>query len=139
MGRPVRSKKEITTHENPTTVRRILVKRVAEQQKTAGGLHIPDSAKEKPLEAIRRGRMRQALQEAAADRRRSPRVASPSRCRDVQPARGLLLFSNRFTRIRSDSVGFSWVVISFLERTGRPITRGGTHATHCARRSTRSP
>ena len=31
---------------------RILVKRVAEQQKTAGGLHIPDSAKEKPLEAI---------------------------------------------------------------------------------------
>ena len=31
---------------------RILVKRVAEQQKTAGGLHIPDSAKEKPLEAM---------------------------------------------------------------------------------------
>ena len=30
---------------------RILVKRVAEQQKTAGGLHIPDSAREKPLEA----------------------------------------------------------------------------------------
>jgi len=31
---------------------RILVKRVAEQAKTAGGLHIPDSAKEKPLEAM---------------------------------------------------------------------------------------
>ena len=31
---------------------RILVKRVAEQKKTAGGLHIPDSAKEKPLEAL---------------------------------------------------------------------------------------
>jgi chaperonin GroES len=30
---------------------RILVKRIEEQQKTAGGLHIPDSAKEKPLEA----------------------------------------------------------------------------------------
>ena len=39
---------------------RILVKRVAEQQKTAGGLHIPDSAKEKPLEATdRRGGQRQ--------------------------------------------------------------------------------
>ena len=40
----------------PMTIRplsdRILVKRVAEQQKTAGGLHIPDSAKEKPLEAM---------------------------------------------------------------------------------------
>jgi chaperonin GroES len=31
---------------------RILVKRVAEQQKTAGGLIIPDTAKEKPLEAL---------------------------------------------------------------------------------------
>ena len=31
---------------------RILVKRVEEQQKTAGGLHIPDSAREKPLEAL---------------------------------------------------------------------------------------
>jgi chaperonin GroES len=31
---------------------RILVKRVAELQKTAGGLHIPDSAQEKPLEAL---------------------------------------------------------------------------------------
>jgi chaperonin GroES len=31
---------------------RILVKRLAEQEKTAGGLHIPDSAKEKPLEAL---------------------------------------------------------------------------------------
>ena len=30
---------------------RILVKRLEEQQKTAGGLHIPDSAREKPLEA----------------------------------------------------------------------------------------
>jgi chaperonin GroES len=30
---------------------RILVKRIEEQQKTAGGLHIPDSAREKPLEA----------------------------------------------------------------------------------------
>ena len=30
----------------------ILVKRVAEQQKTAGGLIIPDTAKEKPLEAL---------------------------------------------------------------------------------------
>jgi len=31
---------------------RILVKRVDEQTKTAGGLYIPDTAKEKPLEAI---------------------------------------------------------------------------------------
>jgi chaperonin GroES len=31
---------------------RILVKRLEEQSKTAGGLYIPDSAKEKPLEAL---------------------------------------------------------------------------------------
>jgi chaperonin GroES len=31
---------------------RVLVKRLEEQQKTAGGLHIPDSAKEKPVEAL---------------------------------------------------------------------------------------
>jgi len=31
---------------------RILVKRIEEQHKTAGGLFIPDSAKEKPMEAI---------------------------------------------------------------------------------------
>jgi chaperonin GroES len=31
---------------------RILVKRLEEQNKTAGGLYIPDSAKEKPLEAL---------------------------------------------------------------------------------------
>jgi len=31
---------------------RILVKRLEEQQKTAGGLFIPDSAKEKPQEAL---------------------------------------------------------------------------------------
>jgi chaperonin GroES len=31
---------------------RILVKRLEEQKKTAGGLHIPDTAKEKPLEAL---------------------------------------------------------------------------------------
>jgi len=31
---------------------RILVKRVEEQRKTAGGLFIPDTAKEKPLEAL---------------------------------------------------------------------------------------
>jgi chaperonin GroES len=31
---------------------RILVTRLAEQERTAGGLHIPDSAKEKPLEAL---------------------------------------------------------------------------------------
>ncbi len=30
---------------------RILVKRMAEQERTAGGLYIPDSAKEKPIEA----------------------------------------------------------------------------------------
>lgn len=30
---------------------RILVKRLAEQDRTAGGLYIPDSAKEKPIEA----------------------------------------------------------------------------------------
>ena len=30
---------------------RILVKRIEEQQKTAGGLYIPDTAKEKPMEA----------------------------------------------------------------------------------------
>ena len=31
---------------------RILVKRLEEQEKTAGGLYIPDTAKEKPLEAL---------------------------------------------------------------------------------------
>ena len=31
---------------------RILVKRLEEQDKTAGGLYIPDSAKEKPMEAL---------------------------------------------------------------------------------------
>ena len=31
---------------------RILVKRLEEQTKTAGGLYIPDTAKEKPLEAL---------------------------------------------------------------------------------------
>jgi chaperonin GroES len=31
---------------------RILVKRLEEVNKTAGGLYIPDSAKEKPLEAL---------------------------------------------------------------------------------------
>ena len=31
---------------------RILVKRIEEQQKTAGGLYIPDTAKEKPQEAL---------------------------------------------------------------------------------------
>jgi chaperonin GroES len=30
---------------------RILVKRLQEQEKTAGGLYIPDTAKEKPIEA----------------------------------------------------------------------------------------
>jgi len=31
---------------------RILIKRLDEQAKTAGGLFIPDSAKEKPMEAV---------------------------------------------------------------------------------------
>ena len=31
---------------------RILVKRIEEQTKTAGGLFIPDTAKEKPMEAL---------------------------------------------------------------------------------------
>ena len=31
---------------------RILVKRLEEQTKTAGGLYIPDSAKEKPMESV---------------------------------------------------------------------------------------
>jgi chaperonin GroES len=31
---------------------RILVKRLQEQDKTAGGLYIPDTAKEKPVEAL---------------------------------------------------------------------------------------
>ncbi|HXT95599.1 MAG TPA: co-chaperone GroES [Polyangia bacterium] len=31
---------------------RILVKRIEEQTKTAGGLYIPDTAKEKPMEAM---------------------------------------------------------------------------------------
>ncbi|MEO8211869.1 MAG: co-chaperone GroES [Myxococcales bacterium] len=31
---------------------RILVKRLEEQNKTAGGLYIPDTAKEKPMEAV---------------------------------------------------------------------------------------
>ena len=31
---------------------RILVKRIEEQTKTAGGLYIPDTAKEKPMEAL---------------------------------------------------------------------------------------
>lgn len=39
---------------NPMTIRplhdRILVKRLDEEEKTAGGLYIPDSAKEKPIQ-----------------------------------------------------------------------------------------
>jgi len=31
---------------------RVIVRRVAEETKTKGGLHIPDTAKEKPVEAI---------------------------------------------------------------------------------------
>jgi chaperonin GroES len=31
---------------------RVLAKRLAEKDKTAGGLYIPDTAKEKPLEAL---------------------------------------------------------------------------------------
>ena len=31
---------------------RVLAKRVAEEEKTKGGLYIPDTAKEKPLEAL---------------------------------------------------------------------------------------
>ena len=31
---------------------RILARRLAEEEKTSGGLYIPDSAKEKPLEAL---------------------------------------------------------------------------------------
>jgi len=31
---------------------RVLVRRVVEEQKTAGGIYIPDSAKEKPLEGL---------------------------------------------------------------------------------------
>jgi chaperonin GroES len=31
---------------------RVLVKRVAEEQKTKGGIIIPDTAKEKPIEAV---------------------------------------------------------------------------------------
>ena len=31
---------------------RILAERLAEQDRTSGGLHIPDTAKEKPLEAL---------------------------------------------------------------------------------------
>jgi chaperonin GroES len=49
----------ITASENgarPTMIRplydRILAKRVAEDSKTSGGLFIPDSAREKPLEAV---------------------------------------------------------------------------------------
>jgi chaperonin GroES len=42
--------------ETPMNIRplhdRILVKRLEEQEKTAGGLYIPDTAKEKPIEAM---------------------------------------------------------------------------------------
>jgi chaperonin GroES len=42
--------------QSPTTIRplhdRILAKRLAEKDRTAGGLFIPDKAKEKPLEAL---------------------------------------------------------------------------------------
>jgi chaperonin GroES len=41
---------EATMHIRPLHDR-ILAKRLAEQEKTAGGLFIPDTAKEKPLEA----------------------------------------------------------------------------------------
>ena len=42
-------------HANARTCpksRRLLVKRIEEQNKTAGGLFIPDTAKEKPQEAL---------------------------------------------------------------------------------------
>ncbi len=37
---------------------RVLVRRVESEEKTKGGLIIPDSAKEKPAEGDRRGRRR---------------------------------------------------------------------------------
>jgi chaperonin GroES len=43
-------------HTRPMRIRplhdHVLVKRIEEQQKTSGGLIIPDSAKEKPMEAV---------------------------------------------------------------------------------------
>jgi chaperonin GroES len=57
---------------------RILVKRVAEQQKTAGGLIIPDTAKEKPQEgeviAVGPGRMTEEGKRIALEVKKGDRV-----------------------------------------------------------------
>ena len=37
---------------------RVIVKRVAEQEKSKGGIIIPDTAKEKPLEGVESGKVR---------------------------------------------------------------------------------
>lgn len=57
---------------------RILVKRLAEETQTAGGIIIPDSAKEKPAEgeiiAVGPGKMNDAGQRAALDVKAGDRV-----------------------------------------------------------------
>jgi chaperonin GroES len=57
---------------------RILVKRLEEEEKTAGGIIIPDSAKEKPAEgeivAIGPGKMNDAGERAAMDVKVGDRV-----------------------------------------------------------------
>ena len=64
---------------------RILVKRLAEVEKTAGGLYIPDTAKEKPIEAkviavgAHRGGERVAVGEHRAHARDLHVVHAPAR------------------------------------------------------------
>ena len=57
---------------------RILVKRLEQEEKTAGGIIIPDSAKEKPAEgeiiAVGPGKMNDAGQRAAMDVKAGDRV-----------------------------------------------------------------
>ena len=61
---------------------RILVKRIEEQNKTAGGLFIPDTAKEKPQEAlvvaVGNGKVSRTAACASSRSRRATRSCSPS-------------------------------------------------------------
>ena len=57
---------------------RILVKRLEEQEKTAGGLYIPDTAKEKPIEgeviAVGNGKFTDEGQQRPLDVKKGDRV-----------------------------------------------------------------
>jgi co-chaperonin GroES (HSP10) len=49
---------------------RVIVRRLEEERKSAGGIVIPDTAKEKPIQGRRRGAARHARRRCSRDHRR---------------------------------------------------------------------